>query len=255
MKEKRISEANSPTNKELFTEYSRNKTLELRNEIVQRYIYIVDIIVRKYLNKGIEYDDLYQIGSLALIYAVERFDADKGFEFTSFATPTIIGEIKKYFRDKGWAIKTPRRLQELLKKTYEAKTVLSHKFLRNPTIPEIAEYLQCTEEEILEAMEAGNIYDMQSFNQPIENGDKEGSFLEDLLGQEDIRYLKLENMDFLKNASKKLSKEEFEILRLRYGENKSQKEIAGIMGVSQMTISRMENKIISKFRDELNKNY
>ena len=95
------------TNREKFTEYKKNPTIELRNEIVEEHLYMVDILIRKYLNKGVEYDDLYQVGALALVQAVERFDPERGFEFSSFATPTILGEIKKYFRDKK---KAPRRV-------------------------------------------------------------------------------------------------------------------------------------------------
>jgi RNA polymerase sigma-B factor len=108
--QKELTELN---NKELFEKYKQDRSIETRNEIVQKYLYIVDILIRKYLNKGVEYDDLYQVGSMALVFAVERFDIEKGFEFTSFATPTVIGEIKRYFRDKGWAMKVPRRLKEL----------------------------------------------------------------------------------------------------------------------------------------------
>ena len=93
------------TNREKFTEYKKNPTIELRNEIVEEHLYMVDILIRKYLNKGVEYDDLYQVGALALVQAVERFDPERGFEFSSFATPTILGEIKKYFRDKQWSLK------------------------------------------------------------------------------------------------------------------------------------------------------
>ena len=96
------------TNREKFTEYKKNPTIELRNEIVEDHLYMVDILIRKYLNKGVEYDDLYQVGALALVQAVERFDPDRGFEFSSFATPTILGEIKKYFRDKQWSLKVPK---------------------------------------------------------------------------------------------------------------------------------------------------
>lgn len=92
--------------KELFLAYSKNKDIETRNRIVEKYLYMVDILIKKYLGKGVEYDDLYQVGALALISAVERFDPEKGFEFSSFATPTILGEIKKYFRDKGWSVKS-----------------------------------------------------------------------------------------------------------------------------------------------------
>ena len=98
---------------ELFREYSLNPSIELRNRIVEENLYMVDILIRKYLGKGVEYDDLYQVGALALVSAVERFDIEKGFEFKSFATPTILGEIKKYFRDKQWSLKVPRRMKEI----------------------------------------------------------------------------------------------------------------------------------------------
>ena len=106
---------------ELFLEYKSNPKIELRNQIVEKYLYMVDILIRKYLGKGVEYDDLYQVGALALVSAVERFDPDRGFEFSSFATPTILGEIKKYFRDKQWSLKVPRRLKEMAAKIQEVK--------------------------------------------------------------------------------------------------------------------------------------
>ena len=98
---------------DLFIAYKNNpNNIEIRNQIVEKYLYMVDILIRKYLGKGVDYDDLYQVGALALVSAVERFDPEKGFEFKSFATPTILGEIKKYFRDKQWSLKVPRRMRK-----------------------------------------------------------------------------------------------------------------------------------------------
>ena len=112
-------------NSELFNRYAENPTIELRNQIVEDNLYMVDILIRKYLGKGVDYDDLYQVGALALVSAVERFDVSKGYEFKSFATPTILGEIKKYFRDKQWSLKVPRRLKEIATKVQEVKGDLS----------------------------------------------------------------------------------------------------------------------------------
>lgn len=108
-----------------FQEYKANPTVANRNKLVEDHLYMVEILIRKYLGKGVEYDDLYQAGALALVSAVERFDPDKGFEFSSFATPTILGEIKKYFRDKQWSLKVPRRLKEISAKVQDAKEKLS----------------------------------------------------------------------------------------------------------------------------------
>lgn len=111
-------------NGELFDRYKETGDINIRNEIVEKYLYMVEVLIRKYLNKGVDYDDLYQVGAMALVSAVERFDPSKGFEFSSFATPTILGEIKKYFRDKEWILKVPRRQKEISLKIPAAKEEL-----------------------------------------------------------------------------------------------------------------------------------
>src|SRR5690554_4097883 len=151
-------------NKELFKMYSEKRDNFIREELIERHLYIAEILSKKYVNRGIDYDDIYQVACVGLIYAVDRYDISKGYEFSSFATPTIIGEIKKYFRDKGWAIRVPRRIQELSKKINVSKMHLSQTLQRSPTVEDIAEYLDCTEEEVLEAMEASKIYTPQSLD-------------------------------------------------------------------------------------------
>ena len=141
----------SLSDKELFLLYKKDRSVTIRNELVKRYLFIAEILSRKYINKGIDYEDIYQVASLGLIYAIERFDTDRGYEFSSFATPTIIGEIKKYFRDKGWSIRVPRRIQELSKKINTTKATLQQELQRTPKIKDIATYLNCTEEEIIKA--------------------------------------------------------------------------------------------------------
>ena len=118
--------------KELFNLYSKDKNIDIRNILIERHMYLANILAKKYANKGVDFDDIYQVASLALIYAIDRYDISKGYEFSSFATPTIIGEIKKYFRDKVWTLKVPRRIQELSKKISEAKL-----FLMNKNISEV----------------------------------------------------------------------------------------------------------------------
>ena len=168
------------TNREKFTEYKKNPTIELRNEIVEDHLYMVDILIRKYLNKGVEYDDLYQVGALALVQAVERFDPDRGFEFSSFATPTILGEIKKYFRDKQWSLKVPRRLKEISSKIQEVKDELYLEYRRAPTVAEMAKATGFTEEQIIEATDSSHAYGTYSLDKTFDDAgeDGENSFLE-----------------------------------------------------------------------------
>lgn len=248
------SEYKDKSAKELFKIYEETRDLEIREMLISRHIYIAEILSKKYANKGIDYDDIYQVACIGLIYAVDRFEVDKGYEFSSFATPTIIGEIKKYFRDKGWAIRVPRRIQELSQKVNMAKVVLSQDLQKSPTVKDIADYLECTEEKVLEVMEASKVYTPQSLDVTYESdGDDKEISLSDLIGSEDKDFTRIENQDFIKKALSKLNNMEKKIVEDRYFAKKTQIDIANELGISQMTVSRMEKKIIEKFRKELDK--
>ncbi|MCI8645539.1 MAG: SigB/SigF/SigG family RNA polymerase sigma factor [Firmicutes bacterium] len=239
-------------NQELFDRYHKKKDISLRNEIVESYLYMVDILIRKYLNKGVEYDDLYQVGAMALISAVERFDPSKGYEFSSFATPTIIGEIKKYFRDKEWSVKVPRRMKEISGKIQAAKDELFNKYQRTPTIPELADYIGHSEEEVFQAMESSMAYNAFSLNQTFdESGDEgENAAFERYAAVEDAGYNRLEYSEMISKVLHELSDTNKYIFKQRFVEDKSQAEIAKKLGVSQMTISRAEKNIRKRFQQE-----
>lgn len=240
-----------------FINYKDNPTVELRNKIVEKYLYMVDILIRKYIGKGVEYDDLYQVGALALVSAVERFDPSRGFEFSSFATPTILGEIKKYFRDKQWSLKVPRRLKEISAKALEAKENLYRELQRKPTIKEIAVSTGYKEEEILEALEGSQAYSTYSLDKTYdENGDEgESSFLEKYTGFDEKGFERIETSEIINKVMNALSDQNRYVFKERFIYNKSQAEIAKILGVSQMTVSRAEKSIISKFKEELKKSF
>jgi len=224
----------------------------IRDSLIEKNLYIAEILAKKYANKGIEYDDLYQIASLGLILAIDRFKIDKGFEFSSYATPTITGEIKRYFRDKGWVIRVPRRIQELSKRINNAKAELTQRLKKNPSIDEIAELLDVSSEEVIEAMDASQVYAPQSIDKNLDNSseDREVSFA-DLLGEEDKNYQLVEDMSFIRGAMENFSDIERKIVIYRYFEKMTQVAIAEKLDVSQMTVSRLEKKVIKKFREEL----
>ena len=237
-------------NCDLFLEYNKEKNIEIRNEIFNKYQYLADIISKKYANKGIDHDDIYQIASIGLIYAIERYDITKGYEFTSFATPTILGEIKKYFRDKGWAIKVPRRIQEISKKINDMTGVLSFKLNRMPTINELSENLGYSREEILEAMEAGKLFTSQSLNINLDKGNEFKDIeLMDIISDETNNYEIFENYEFLKKSLELLNKLEKEILVERFYNNSTQNEIAKKLNISQMTVSRLEKRALEKIKE------
>lgn len=240
--------------KELFYLYRDNRDLAIRNELIKRHMYITEILAKKYINKGIEYEDIYQVASLGLIYAIERFDVDRGFEFSSFATPTIIGEIKKYFRDKGWSVRVPRRIQELSKKINLAKSKLQQDLQRIPKVSDIAAYLNVSEEEVIEAMEASQVYTPKSLDITYDSsGDDKEIQLQDIIGRDDKYFDIIENRDFINMCLKKLNEIEVKIVNDRFFDSKTQIQVADELNVSQMTVSRMEKKIIKKFRKELHK--
>ena len=237
---------------ELFSEYIATKDHQLRNKIFEEHIYIAEILSKKYVNKGVEYDDIYQVASLGLIYAIERFDPSKGFEFSSFATPTILGEIKKYFRDKEWIIKVPRRIQDSYRRINQAKEELQHKLMKVPTVDDIANYLNLTHEEVIEAMEGSFAYQPTSLDVKVSNSNDDSDLsLFEVLGLEDTKIAEIENKDFLRTIFDSLSKYDKKIIVDRFYNNKSQNEIAIELGVSQMTISRLEKKIFKKLREKI----
>lgn len=249
-----MSEAiqNSKTikNQDLFLQYHEKRDIEIRNQIFDKYKYMAEIISRKYINKGIEHDDIFQIACMGLIYAIERFDITKGFEFTSFATPTILGEIKKYFRDKGWAIKVPRKIQEISKKVNEINNTLGIQLNRAPTIKEIAAYINASEEEVLEAFEAGKMFNSQSLDEKFDSSSEDSDLsLMDIVGHDDNHFVSIENEDFIQKSMDKLNELERKIIIKRFYSNKTQSEIAKELNISQMTVSRIEKKIFGKIKN------
>lgn len=240
---------------ELFKEYAKNPSIALRNQLVEENLYMVDILIRKYLGKGVEYDDLYQVGALALVSAVERFDPDKGYEFRSFATPTILGEIKKYFRDKQWSLKVPRRLKEISSKVQEVRDQLTTALGRAPTLDEITAATGYSHEQIMQAMESAKAYGTFSLDSAnnSQSDDSEENLLEKYVGFEEVGYERIEINEIINAVLEKLSDTYRYIFRERFIYNKSQAEIARALGVSQMTVSRAEKAIIEKFKKEISK--
>ncbi len=238
---------------ELFIKYKNNPTRELRNEIVEKHLYMVDILIRKYLGKGVEYDDLYQVGALALVSAVERFDPEKGFEFSSFATPTILGEIKKYFRDKQWSLKVPRRLKEIASKVQETNEALFAEYQRKPTVEEISRATGFSKEQIIEARESSQAYGTYSLDKTFDDmgEDGESPLLEKYAGFVEKGYERVEVSEIIKKVMATFSEQQRYICKQRFIHNRSQAEIAKALGVSQMTVSRAEKNIISRFKEEM----
>jgi RNA polymerase sigma-B factor len=234
------------SDKDLFMKYKEKPILSNRNMIVGKYLYLAEILSKKFLNRGIEYEDIFQVASIALIKAVERYDPDRGVKFVSFATPTIVGEIKRFFRDKGSVIRIPRRIYEDYKKVNLAKEHLYNKLERPPRVDEIADYLNINEENVLEIIESKNVYNLKSFDQNAYLDDD--IELHEMIGEEDVEFEKIENRDFLERSMKKLSDIEQQFIKMRYYENKTQKSIAEELGVSQMYVSRMEKKVLNKLR-------
>ena len=239
---------------ELFREYQKTKSSEIRNDLVEKNLYLAEILARKYSGRGSDYEDLYQVASYALILAVDRFDPDRGIQFASFATPTIIGEIKKYFRDTMWSLKVPRRLKETSMRIMEAKEYLQEINNHVPTIQELSEYLEVSEEEILEALESGRAYSTYSLDVERENSeDKDTTQFEKYLLDEEEGYDQFEASSVLESVFAELTPKEKEILQKRFQQEATQREVADALGISQMTVSRLEKAMKEKFQKEYNR--
>lgn len=230
---------------QLMKLYAQDHDIDVRNEIIRRNLYIAQIITKKFLNRGVEYEDLYQIASLALVKALERFDPSMGIKFASFATPSLMGEIKNYFRDNTRPIHIPRRDSEQLKLLNQTMADLSQKLGKNPSATEIAQEMHVDEERVLELLEAKAAVNISSLDAQINSEDD--TELNVFIGKEEEGYFQIENRDFLKYCLSKLSSQEYQIIVDRYMNGKTQKQIAQQLGISQMQVSRIERKIISKF--------
>ena len=236
---------------ELFRKYQQTKSQEIRNELIERYLYLAEILSRKYLGRGSDYEDLYQVASYALILAVDRFDPDRGVQFASFATPTIIGELKKYFRDTMWSLKVPRRLKETSMRIIEAKDYLQEVNSHVPTIQELAEYLEVPEEEILEALESSRAYTTYSLDHDHENAEeREASSYERFLVDDEEGYEQFETSNIFEKVISELTPKEKEIMKKRFLQEITQREVAEALGISQMSVSRIEKAMKEKFHKE-----
>ena len=238
--------------KQLFIEYEKTRDRELRDLLIENYLYIPKILSRKYGHKSGDNEDIFQVACLGLMYAVERFDVSRGYEFDTFATPTIIGEIKRYYRDREWLIRIPRKIQDLNREINQTRTMLEHKLMRSPTITEIANYLEIPEENVIKAMESSNAYYPKSLSMEYEsNQDGQEVSLMDILGNTDNNIENVENIDLLKKKIQSLNPVERIIVEQCFFQGKTQKEVAEYINKSQMTVSRIEKRIMKKIKEDL----
>jgi RNA polymerase sigma-B factor len=221
----------------------------LRDQAIEAWLPMTQRLARRYASRGEPYDDLLQTATVGLIKAVDRFDAERGIEFTAYAIPTILGEIKRYFRDRAWAIRVPRRLQEMRMAINDANASLSHSLGRAPTVADVAAYLDTTEEAVLEGLEGARAYSATSLSAPTSS---DGSLeVGDTLGAEDHGYELTDLRIALGPALATLTERERRIVTLRFYGNQTQIQIAEQVGVSQMHVSRLLTAALAKLRTHL----
>jgi len=221
-----------------------------RDSLVHLHLPLVEHCARRFRNRGEPFEDLVQVGTIGLIKSIDRFDSDRGVEFSTYATPTIIGEIKRYFRDKGWAIRVPRRLQELRMQIGSASAELTQSLGRSPTPRELAEAIGCSVEEIVEGIESSNAYSTLSLDATDDSDDSSASML-DAIGVDDEGLEHVEIRESIKPLLDRLDAREKKILLLRFFKNMTQSQIAEEIGVSQMHVSRLLNRTLEQLRTSL----
>lgn len=234
---------------ELFRKYRATRDIGIRNRLVENYLYIAEILAKKFAGRGVEYDDLYQVASEALISGVEKFDPDLGNAFTTYITPTITGIIKNYFRDYSRAVRLPRRVYAVAVKVREETAEYYKEHGVKPTVRQLADKLGYSEELIMEAMECRTPV---SLDARITGEDGEGDApLYDAVSDDEDKFEKFEDFESVKSEISKLDPTEQQVINLRFIQGKSQTEVGKILGVSQMFVSRAERKIMNKLKDAL----
>jgi RNA polymerase sigma-B factor len=234
----------------LLRRYHEQGDRAAREQLIERYMSLVRSLARRYASRGEQLDDLIQIGAIGLIKAIDRFDIDRGVELTTYATPNIIGEIKRHFRDHGWAVRVPRGLQELSIQLMRVVEQLTGELSRSPTIAELAEATGASEEDVLEALETGRAYSPLSLSVSSSGEDDELDPLESL-GSDDHEYEVSEDRAVLEPGLRVLDDRERMILQLRFYEGLTQSQIAQRVGISQMHVSRLIRRALEKARNEI----
>jgi RNA polymerase sigma-B factor len=231
-----------------FRTYATTRDRALRDDLVTAHMGLAEYLARRFTNRGEPLDDLVQVAALGLLKAVDRFDPERGLEFSTYATPTIVGELKRHFRDKGWAVRVPRRVQELHLRLGSVVSILSQELGRSPTIGEIAQSAAVSEEEVLEAIEAGHAYRFTSLDAPSGNDDEMSLSAE--LGAEDQGLIDSEHRVTLSPLIAQFPPRERMILHLRFFEGLTQSEIAARLGISQMHVSRLLARALAQLRSQ-----
>jgi RNA polymerase sigma-B factor len=240
----------APDGRELFHRWRDRRDKSAREQLVVRHLPLARKLAARYGRTQEPFDDLFQVASLGLVKAIDRFDPDRGIAFTSFAVPTILGELKRHFRDKGWAVHLPRGLQELVLRIQDADAKLGSTSRRSATVAEIADYLSIDTEQVLEGLEALAAHRADSMDHPIDTGQAETSTTShDTIGTEDEGYALVDASASLATAVKQLRRADREVLALRFREDLKQSEIARRMGVSQMQVSRILRRATDQLRE------
>jgi RNA polymerase sigma-B factor len=234
---------------ELFLRWQQDGDQRAREELVDRFLPLARKLARRYAGAREPFEDLIQVASLGLVKAIDRFDAERRTAFSSFAVPTILGELKRYFRDLGWSVHVPRGAQELALKVEEAQQQLTTKTGRPPSVPELAEYLELSIEDVLEALETASAHHATSLDTPRDDGDGETGTLADAFGDEDVRFDLVDASVTISDAARNLSQRERSVLVLRFVNDLTQTQIAEEIGVSQMQVSRILRRAVARLRE------
>ncbi|HEX8856949.1 MAG TPA: SigB/SigF/SigG family RNA polymerase sigma factor [Thermoleophilaceae bacterium] len=232
----------------LFLEYQSTGDMAAREELVERFLPLARRLARKYERMNEPFEDLLQVASVGLVKAIDRYEPGQGTAFASYAVPTILGEIKRYFRDSGWAVHVPRGVQERVLRVNQAIEKLSPELGRSPTPAEVSAELGDDLEDVLEAMEAGGAYNTISLEAPLGTEDPDSGTYADSVGDLDDRYDRVEMSDTLSRAMKAVPERERMILFLRFNEGLTQSEIAERLGISQMHVSRLIRRTLDRLR-------
>ncbi len=237
--------------RELFRQYKATGDPEVRDQLIVSHLNLVRFLASKFKNRGEPLDDLIQVGTIGLIKAIDRFDPSRGLEFTTYATPTILGEIKRHFRDKGWSVRVPRRLQELSAKVNQANDELTNELSRSPSVEEIAKRVGASVDDVLEAMESSSAYS----SVPLEGGgssdDDDAPSVIDHYATEDENLAASDDRIVLEDVIRDFSPREKDVIRMRFFEGMTQVEIAERLGISQVQVSRLLRRTLRRVQDKI----